>query len=200
MGQRRGLNTKFFHAQVKKRNHTNHISGIWINGSWISEPSQVKQAFAKHFEARFKATNDEINFKLRALQLPRITMTDAISLETMFSKSEISIALEEIDANKAPGPDYFNAGYIKFMWEQLHHHFDDFIHNFHRDATILTGINSSFLALIPKVTTPLLISDFRPISLINMVMKILLKIIANRIQVFLPKLVEDEQSAFIKGR
>lgn len=42
------LNTKYFHAQVKKGNHVNQIFGIWIDETWTCDPSQVKEAFASH--------------------------------------------------------------------------------------------------------------------------------------------------------
>lgn len=68
-------------------------------------------------------------------------------------------------------------------------------HNIHSK-----GLNSLFIALIPKSDHPKLVLDYRLISLINSMLKILLKNIANRLGNFLHHLVFEEQTAFVKGR
>ena len=56
------------------------------------------------------------------------------------------------------------------------------------------------MALIPKIPNPTKMGDFRPISCCNTVYKCISKIIASRIQSVLPNLVDQAQSAFVKGR
>lgn len=86
------------------------------------------------------------------------------------------------------------------MWEFLSNDFRCALPDFHDLATLPAGINSSFLALIPKIQNSMLISDFRPISPINTSMKIILKLLTNRIKGFLPVIIAEHQTAFIKGR
>lgn len=62
------------------------------------------------------------------------------------------------------------------------------------------GLNSSFIALIPKVDTPKVAGDYRPISLNNFTMKILLKVLANRLSPALRFIVSEHQSAFVKKK
>nr|GEY36354.1 RNA-directed DNA polymerase, eukaryota, reverse transcriptase zinc-binding domain protein [Tanacetum cinerariifolium] len=65
---------------------------------------------------------------------------------------------------------------------------------------IPSGGNSSFITLIPKVSNANMVKDFRPISLIGSVYKIVAKILANRLVLVLGDLVSDTQSAFLKER
>ena len=60
--------------------------------------------------------------------------------------------------------------------------------------------NPSFIALIPRVTDPKFVSDFRPISLIGCQYKIIGKLLANRLSLVIGGCVSGVQSAFIKGR
>lgn len=108
-------NTKFFHAQIRRRNSANHIPGIWVDSMWITDPDQVKFQFAKHFEEQFKRRNERNPITLGSMQLRAITLQEANHLERMFSKQEITMALQDIEESKSPGPDGFNSKYIKLM-------------------------------------------------------------------------------------
>ncbi|GJT31915.1 RNA-directed DNA polymerase, eukaryota, reverse transcriptase zinc-binding domain protein [Tanacetum coccineum] len=68
------------------------------------------------------------------------------------------------------------------------------------DRAFPKGYNSSFIALIPKVSNATLVTDFRPISLIGCQYKIIGKILANRLSMVIGSCISPEQSAFIKDR
>jgi hypothetical protein len=61
------------------------------------------------------------------------------------------------------------------------------------------NINSTNIALIPKLTNPVVVSDFHPISLCNVLYKIIAKVLANRLKECLPHIISPQQSSFIPG-
>ena len=73
------------------------------------------------------------------------------------------------------------------------------VHEFHSNGTIPRGGNASFIVLIPKVENPQHLNHFRPISLFGCCYKILSKILANQLREALPSLIDERQSAFIRG-
>ncbi|GJV92530.1 protein LAZ1 [Tanacetum coccineum] len=68
------------------------------------------------------------------------------------------------------------------------------------EIKLLKEINHTFLALIPKVPTPLKVTNFRPISCCNVIYKCISKILTNRIINGVKEVVSDNQSAFVPGR
>jgi hypothetical protein len=75
-----------------------------------------------------------------------------------------------------------------------------FLSEFHMNEKLSKGINSMFIALIPKVDSPHRLNDFRPIYLVGSMYKILAKILANRLREVIDSVISGVQSAFIKGR
>ena len=63
-------------------------------------------------------------------------------------------------------------------------------------SVVLESINSTFIALIPKVKQPRKVFDFRSISLCNVVYKLFSKVLVNRLKFFLAKAIPESQSAF----
>jgi hypothetical protein len=116
------------------------------------------------------------------------------------SMEEIHLALNQMDPLKAPGPDGFPACFFQHNWEILHKEVCDAIKYFFDTCRLDAAINTTIIALVPKNQNPKSVVDFRPISLCNVVYKILSKVLANRLKVVLPSIISESQSAFISGR
>jgi hypothetical protein len=96
-----------------------------------------------------------------------------IGLLAPFSYEEIKKALFQIGDFKAPGLDGMHAIFYKRFWELLG---DDLVKEVLaavNSAEIPEGWNDTTIVLIPKVNNPTLVSQFRPISLCNVVYKVI---------------------------
>jgi hypothetical protein len=102
--------------------------------------------------------------------------------------------------DKSPGPYGFNARFLKNCWYIIKEDFYHLCQDFYNDTVSLQVINSSLITLVPKVNSPRNAGDFRPISLLNSVLKLITKLLANRLQLVILKLIHRNQYGFIRTR
>jgi hypothetical protein len=95
---------------------------------------------------------------------------------------EIDGIVRDLKDDKSPGPDGFNTNFIKKCWEVIKYDFYELCSDFHNHAICLQSINGSYVTLIPKVNNLSKVGDFRPICLLNNSVKLLTKLLANRLQ------------------
>ncbi|GKV29210.1 hypothetical protein SLEP1_g38156 [Rubroshorea leprosula] len=192
-------NTKFFHRCVKNRWRRNEISSIQIKDKRCVGVAEIKEQAAQYFEEMF-AEEKWQRPKLDGIKFKQISQADNDLLMAAFSEEEIKSAVWDCDSTKSPGPDGFNFKFIKTMWEDLKPDIVGFIQEFHEQGRLVRGSNSSFIVLIPKVENPQRIEEFRPISLIGVMYKIVAKLLANRLRKVLDGVIGEQQMAFIEGR
>jgi len=75
-----------------------------------------------------------------------------------------------------------------------------FISDFHQNRRLMKGINNTFIAFIPKIDSPQWLNDFRPISLIASLYKVLVKSLTNRLWKVIRSVISESQSTFVRGR
>ncbi|GAU48001.1 hypothetical protein TSUD_404780 [Trifolium subterraneum] len=121
-------------------------------------------------------------------------------LTTPFSEVEIKEVVVNSDGNKSPGPGGFNFSFFKRFWDLLKDEVRIMFDQFFVSADQPCNFSSYFITLIPKVEVPHKIDDFRPISLIGSLYKLVSKVLARRLTLVMPSLISLNQSAFIKGR
>lgn len=126
--------------------------------------------------------------------------SDAGRLELEFSMEELKEAVWACGGDKSPGPDGINFKFIKSFWELLKEDFKSVVDEFFVRGVWPRGTNASFIALIPKVDSPLGLGDYRPISLVNCMYKVVSKLLSMRLKTVLPGLLDVCQFAFIGGK
>jgi hypothetical protein len=101
---------------------------------------------------------------------------------------------------KVPSPDGFPACFYQRHWEVLENDVVAPVQKFFEDGILPSGINDTATVLIPKGSNLEELKDFRPINLCNVICKIILKCLVNRLRPFLDQIISKEQSAFVLGR
>jgi hypothetical protein len=134
------------------------------------------------------------------LQFRQLGQTESRGLTKPFSEAEVKEVVWDCDSYKSPGPDGINFGFYKDFWENLRGDVMRFVSEFHRNGKLAKGINSTFIALIPKIDNPQRLNDFRPISLVGSLYKILAKVLANRLRLVIGSVVSESQTAFVRDR
>ena len=72
--------------------------------------------------------------------------------------------------------------------------------DFHEQSSFLKSRNTTFLVLLPKKGGAEDLGDFRPISLLGGLYKLLAKVLANRLKKVIGKVVSLDKNAFVMGR
>ncbi|GJX09413.1 RNA-directed DNA polymerase, eukaryota [Tanacetum coccineum] len=192
-------NSGFFHGIINKRRNILNIRGVMAEGTWIDRPEDVKKEFLNHFRSRF-SNPGKSSAKIQ-LEFPnQITQDQCNNLESDVTNVEIKKAVWDCGTDKAPGPDGFTFGFFRHFWYLVDKEIYDAVRYFFVNYHFPNGCNSSFIALIPKIPDANLVKDFRPISLIGSLYKIIAKILTNRLVGVLGSIVNEVQSAFIENR
>jgi len=95
--------------------------------------------------------------------------------------------------------DGFSAGFFQKAWCDVGRNVSVAVLSFLNGGPFEATINSTNLCLIPKIPSPESVKDYRPISLCNVVYKLISKVLANRLKVVLPHINSPGQSAFNSG-
>jgi hypothetical protein len=177
----------------------NSITVLRVENEWLDSPNLIKAAVSSYFENHV-ASNPRVRPKLDGVVFPRLSDEENWGLVAPFGLEEIEEVVRHSDGNKSPGPDGFNFAFVKKFWELLKGDIRMMFDQFHSNASLPNSLLSYFVTLIPKVTSPTSISEFRPISLLGCLYKLIAKVLAKRLSRVMDSIIAPNQSAFIKGR
>ena len=197
-------NTKFFHnSTLSNRNHINITKIKNSEGEQIENPVEIVEILIKHFSNtlnNYEFCNKPAQEEMLKFIPKLITEEDNKFLSESFTLQEVKTALFSMNPDKSPGPDGFQAFFFQQCWDILGEELWKALEATRNGGSILTEINHTFLTLIPKKSNSIAPGEFRPIALCNTIYKVYSKILANRLKIFLPKLISEEQTGFVPGR
>ncbi|XP_042065475.1 uncharacterized protein LOC121808986 [Salvia splendens] len=111
-----------------------------------------------------------------------------------------SVLRWDTSGDSTPGPDGFTLTFFQKSWSIVGLDFTDAIDQFFKGAFLPRCITATTIVLLPKRENPAMWSDYRPISLCNVINKVITKILTARLSPLLPLVISPNQSGFVKDR
>ncbi|KAL9664105.1 hypothetical protein QQ045_019502 [Rhodiola kirilowii] len=195
-------NTSFFHAKASQRRRRNHIDRLKDQMGCESEEgtvSIVTNYFINIFHSQVNSQDG--GWEGEFDHIPRLVSEEMNDkLKASFTEGEVKRALFQMHPTKAPGLDGFLALFFQNNWAIVGNDVTREVLEVLNNGRLDVRLNETLIVLIPKVKVAEMVEDLRPISLCNVVMKIITKAFTNRLKVVLPTIISQNQSAFIGGR
>ena len=166
-------------ANAHKRQ--NLIRKMKINEVWSTDQRTLKQDIANAFQSLLSNPGDW-KASPNGLVFSKISEVDAQALELPFSDNEMLSALHDMDGDKAPGPDGFIVAFWQSYWDIVKLEVMRLFRGFHDLGKFVRSLNTTFLVLIPKIKGAKDFKDFKPISLMGSLYKLIVKVLENRLK------------------
>lgn len=194
-------NTKYYHSKTVIRRRRNKIITLRDgNGNWLENQEQLRDFVGNFYRELFIEERDNRDFTDSGASFPCLDDDIRERLNLNFSREEIDRAIFEMGPVTAPGEDGLPACFYQQNWEIIGDKVLEFCRTVWENPETIKTVNNTLLLLIPKVTKPKFISQFRPIALCNVVYKIITKAIANWLKPLMNFLVSPFQTSFVPKR
>ena len=167
---------------------------------WETDPEVLSQEAESFYKSLFCHLDDVDLGCLGDVPLPSLNEEACNNLTAPVTMEEVKTAVFHMNSFKALGPDGFQAFFFKEYWEIIGLDVWKMVKQAFSGVTLDPRMLETLLVLIPKVESPVSMKDFRPISLCNVVYKIITKVLVNRLRPHLAEIVGPLQGGFIPGR
>lgn len=131
---------------------------------------------------------------------PTLLDWDTAALNRPITPDEVKAAFFDMGPHKAPCPDGLPTFFYQRFWPTIGPAVTEFLLHIFATGVLPPGINDSLVCLLPKTVASTALSQFRPISLCNVIVNAISKILANRLKLVMDKLVGVGKTSFIPGR
>ena len=197
-------NTKYF-VNLEKRQHSKtHITKLKYDGKEINDPDEILKSQRLFYKDLYTnrpcdATYNDLFFE--DANLPKLEKSEQDKLEDPLCNEECYNVLKECAKGKCPGSDGLSVEFYLFFWpllgEEMTQSFNYALDRGQMNITQKQGI----IKVIPKKKKDRsYLENWRPLTLLNVDYKIATKTIAHRIAKILPKLINEDQTGYVKGR
>ena len=133
--------------------------------------------------------------------VPKLDKCKSDELEGPITIDEISAVLKQQKNNKTPGSDGYSSEFFKFFWPDLRYFITRAVNDIFSQNKLPISLRLGIISCIPKKDKPRhLIKNWRPITLLNVLYKIISGCVSKRIKTYLHSLISTTQTGFLSGR
>lgn len=175
-------NTRYFHAFASTRLRGNLISSLTHDGHIYTRVQDIQMIFYQHMRQLLGTESEIQDFDASVLYQG----SDLHTSEVPFTEYEIAGAVKSLAKNKSSGPDGIPNEFLQFFGLDVKNDIMALVHEFYNHRLDLNGINRANMVLIPKREMPSETKDYRPISIINLLPKLISKLLAMRLSTATP--------------
>ncbi|KAG7551702.1 Ribonuclease H domain [Arabidopsis thaliana x Arabidopsis arenosa] len=196
------MNTTFFHTSTVIRRRRNRIEMLKDSENrWVSEKEELEKLALDYYKRLYSMedVNEEREY-LPQEGFTALSREEKEELSKPFSAGEVCVTVKSMGSFKAPGPDDFQPVFYQKCWETVGESVTRFVLGFFETGELPQSTNDALLVLIAKVAKPDRITQFRPVSLCNVLFKIITKMMVIRLKSVISKLIGPAQASFIPGR
>lgn len=198
-----GDQNRYFHACASQQKKKNWIKSVYDSADrLVYSPFQIDDVFIGYFQNIFTSSNPPCQTVEECVDYVEKMIIGEINAKLVkkFSKAEVQEAFNQINALKVPRPDGYNIGFYQSYLHIVGDEVSLLTLKFLNECMFEKSINYTYIIFIPNIKNPIRESDFRLISLCNVIYKIFSKVLANRPKKILPTIISNSQNAFILGR
>jgi hypothetical protein len=176
-------NIKYFHLLANGRHMKTRIFQLQDGENIISGEDELKKHITSYYKGLF-VRPEESKITLdpgRTEDIPQVTIEEKQILVEEFMEDEVRKTVFQMEHNKAPGPDEFLTEFYQVFCDLIRNDIMALFREFHRGNLPLYSLNFRTIILLPKCVEALKIQQYMPICLLNMSLKIFMKVIMNRL-------------------
>ena len=197
-------NTKFFLGLEKSHQTFNVIKELKTSdGRTAKSENEVLGEMCNYYENLYTSKNindHDIDNYLNQCDIPKLSQIDKELCDFFPTLMECKEAVFNMKTNKSPGIDGLTGEFYKHFWNSIATLFYDALGEIFQNGELSFSQRLSVLTLIHKKDDKKDLKNYRPLSLTNTDYKIIAFIFARRLQKIINKLINPNQSAYIKGR
>ena len=193
--------SKYF-LNLEKSNYNKKImkSTVLSDGTKTNDPKRILEE-QKKFYSRLYTSDENVEFDVKVNNLPKLTARERANLDKDITIEDLEYAIKNCKNNKTPGCDGIPVEFYKVFWNRIKNILYDALMYAYKEKTLHISARRGVICLIPKKYKDLdYIKNWRPLTLLNTDYKILSKVLAIRLKLCLDKLVNRDQTGFMKNR